>query len=223
MPAYSLISSAMPVIDHFKKQAKLYLRWHRQRYFPVAAQIRDHLARFARLTDSQILDQPFKLGDTQELVARKAGFDNWQALKQGMDEMPNSTVHAGSGTTLLHAEPQLFVSDIEASLRFYRDQLGFAVAFSYGEPAFYAQVCRDGARLNLRHTDRPPFDAEFCRAEPDPLSATIAVDAAKPLFLEFERNGVAFQQRLRAEPWGARTFVIRDPDGNLICFAGRMD
>ena len=223
MPAYSLIRSAMPIIDHFRKQAKLYLRWHRQRYFPVAAQIRGHLARFARLTDSQILDRPFKLGDAQELVARKAGFDDWQALKQGVDDMPTSAAHAGSGTTLLHAEPQLFVSDIEASLAFYRDRLGFAVTFSYGEPPFYAQICRDGARLNLRHSDRPPFDPEFCRVEPDPLSATIAVDAAKPLFLEFERSGVTFQQRLRAEPWGARTFVIRDPDGNLICFAGGTD
>ncbi|WP_376774795.1 hypothetical protein [Mesorhizobium silamurunense] len=22
------------------------------------------------------------------------------------------------------------------------------------------------------------------------------------------------------EPWGARTFIVQDPDGNLICFAG---
>ena len=35
-----------------------------------------------------------------------------------------------------------------------------------------------------------------------------------------ERAGVAFHQPLKTEPWGARTFVVRDPDGNLLLFAG---
>jgi len=30
---------------------------------------------------------------------------------------------------------------------------------------------------------------------------------------------VDFAQTLRNEPWGARTFIVRDPDGNLILFA----
>jgi hypothetical protein len=29
-----------------------------------------------------------------------------------------------------------------------------------------------------------------------------------------------FQQILKQEPWGARTFIVRDPDGNLLLFAG---
>jgi hypothetical protein len=38
--------------------------------------------------------------------------------------------------TLSGAYPQLFVSDLAAALAFYRDKLGFAAAFSYGEPPF---------------------------------------------------------------------------------------
>jgi catechol 2,3-dioxygenase-like lactoylglutathione lyase family enzyme len=121
----------------------------------------------------------------------------------------------------VHSEPQLFVSDLEEACGFYVGKLGFEIAFSYGDPLFYAQVHRKGARLNLRRTGRPAFDREFLQLEADPLSATIALDDAKPLFLEFERKGVDFHQRLRTEPWGARTFIVRDPDGNLICFAGR--
>lgn len=120
----------------------------------------------------------------------------------------------------MHAEPQLFVSDLAGACSFYVEKLGFELAFSYGEPPFYAQVHREGARLNLRLTGRPPFDPEFVAVEGDPLSATIAVSDAEPLFLEFGQKGVDFHQRLRAEPWNARTFVVRDPDGNLICFAG---
>lgn len=121
--------------------------------------------------------------------------------------------------TLLFAEPQLFVTDLDLALNHYVGRLGFRLAFSHGEPAFYAQVVRDGARLNLRHVDVPAFDARFREAEGEVLSATITVDDVEPLFEEFERVGVEFHQPLRREDWGARTFIVADPDGNLILFA----
>jgi len=55
------------------------------------------------------------------------------------------------------------------------------------------------------------------------LSAALIVETAeeiKALFLEFEAAGVAFFQTLRREPWGAKNFIIKDPDGNLLLFAG---
>jgi len=45
------------------------------------------------------------------------------------------------------------------------------------------------------------------------------VDDVKQLFLEFQAAGVPFHQTLRKEPWGATTFIVRDPDGNLLLFA----
>jgi catechol 2,3-dioxygenase-like lactoylglutathione lyase family enzyme len=66
-----------------------------------------------------------------------------------------------SKPTLLAAEPQLFVSDIEASCEFYTKKLGFTVAFVYGEPPFYGQVFRDGARLNIRHLDEPAVNPQL--------------------------------------------------------------
>jgi catechol 2,3-dioxygenase-like lactoylglutathione lyase family enzyme len=120
---------------------------------------------------------------------------------------------------LLTAEPQLFVVDIEATCEFFVNKLGFSVAFRYGEPPFYAQVFRDGARLNLRHVDKPVFDPEF-RDREQLLSATITLKDAESLFQQYEEAGVAFARTLRSEPWGASTFIVRDPDGNLILFAG---
>jgi hypothetical protein len=41
MPAYDLIVDAyMSNLGNLKKQSKLILRWHRERHYPVAAQIR---------------------------------------------------------------------------------------------------------------------------------------------------------------------------------------
>jgi catechol 2,3-dioxygenase-like lactoylglutathione lyase family enzyme len=132
--------------------------------------------------------------------------------------MQDPHVETQSKPTLLAAEPQLFVADIAASCEFYTKKLGFKVAFTYGDPPFYGQVFRDGARLNLRHLDEPAFRPEL---RGDLLSATITLEDAKPLFLEFQAAGVIFQQELKTEPWGARTFIVSDPDGNLILFAGQ--
>jgi catechol 2,3-dioxygenase-like lactoylglutathione lyase family enzyme len=210
----------MPNLENLKKQAKLYLRWHRDQYYPVAARIRAVLPRFRHLSDRDVLAHSFKLSDAQELIARKAGFESWEALRHGNQTMTDTQAKTVDKTTLLTAEPQLFVADITASCEFYVKKLGFAVAFTYGEPPFYAQVFRDGARLNLRSLDKPDLDVVLRNRE-QLLSASIALDDAKPLFLEYQAAGVVFAQPLRTEPWGARTFIVRDPDGNLILFAGR--
>ncbi len=210
----------MPNIEYLKKRAKLYLRWHREQYYPVAARIRAILPRYGHLSDCEILAAPFRLADAQELVARTAGFESWEALRRAVPVEPNSLSSIQPKTTLLAAEPQLFVRDIAASLEFYALKLGFQVAFSYGEPPFYAQVYRDGARLNLRFVDSPVLDTGRGESE-KPLAATVVLDDAKPLYLEYQAADVDFDQSLRSEPWGARTFIVRDPDGNFILFAGR--
>jgi catechol 2,3-dioxygenase-like lactoylglutathione lyase family enzyme len=170
------------------------------------------------LADAAVLAHNFKLSDAQELIAKEAGFENWEALLRGVHTMNDTHAETQSKPTLLAAEPQLFVSDIGVSCEFYAKKLGFTIAFTYGEPPFYGQVFRDGARLNLRQLDEPAIRPEL---RGDVLSASITLEDAKPLFLEFQAAGVVFHQLLKTEPWGARTFIIGDPDGNLILFAGR--
>ena len=53
----------------------------------------------------------------------------------------------------------LTVREIGASIAYYRDALGFAVTFEYGQPTFYACLCRDEAALHLiaaNRTERAP-------------------------------------------------------------------
>jgi catechol 2,3-dioxygenase-like lactoylglutathione lyase family enzyme len=116
----------------------------------------------------------------------------------------------------------LYVRDLELSIDFFTAKLGFTPDFVYGEPPFYAQVSRDNARLALRSMDEPVFVEEI-REREALLSASITLataDEIQRLFLDFQAAGVPFQQPLREEPWHARTFVVEDPDGNLILFAG---
>ena len=212
----------MPNLENLRKQAKLVLRWHRDRYYPVAAQIRSGLPRYGQMTDSEILAQSFRLSDAQELVARQHGFESWQALKTGLDTMSDHADVIATKAVIAEAEPQLFVTDIKASCDFFARKLGFATAFTYGEPPFYAQVMRDGARLNLRCVEGAVIDPGL-RDREQLLAASFTVATAeeiKLLFLEFQAAAVTFFQTLKREPWGARDFILKDPDGNLLLFAG---
>jgi uncharacterized glyoxalase superfamily protein PhnB len=223
MPTYDLIVEVyMPNLENLKKQAKLILRWHRERHYPVAAQIREHLPRFLNMPDSEILAASFKLSDAQDMVARQQGFDSWQALKAGLSTTPLKVKSSPSKATIVNAEPQLLVTDINRSCEFFREKLGFTLVFSYGKPPYYAQVGRDAARLNLRCVERPVIESRARdREELLSVSMTVAtVDEIKLLFLEFQSAGVAFHQTLKKQPWGAKNFVVKDPDGNLLLFAG---
>lgn len=211
----------MPNIENLKKQAKQYLRWHRQGYYPVAAALRAGLPRLAVLDDDQIMQASFKLGDAQEFVARQHGFETWQALVSGDHDMNEQTTPAPQ-PVLVSISAQIFVGDIARSHAYFTEKLGFAVDFVYGEPPFYAQVARDNARIALRLVCEPVFVGDIRRRE-HLLSASIALATTgeiKDLFLQLQAKGVEFHQPLRTEPWGARTFVVVDPDGNLILFAG---
>src|SRR5580704_3268859 len=212
----------MPNIENLKKQAKQYLRWHRERYYPVAAQIRAALPRFRQIGDEEILDSRFRLTDAQELVARQMGFDGWQALKSGADAMTDEPRQTTPDPILSSISAQLFVANIKSSCDFYTNKLGFAVEFFYGDPPYYGQVIRDNVRLALRLVFEPVFVGDVRKRE-HLLSASITVASAneiKQLFLSYQASGVSFHQALKKEPWGARTFIVSDPDENLILFAG---
>ena len=215
----------MSSLENLRTQAKLILRWHRDRYYPVAARIRSGLPRFSQMTDPEILAQSFRLGDAQELVARLHGFESWQALKTGLPTMSGHAETVSARAVISAAEPQLFVANIGAATDFFVSRLGFVIAFTYGEPPFYAQVRRDGARINLRCVDRPVIDADL-RDREELLAASLTVATTgeiKILFLEFQAAGVPFVQTLKRQPWGARDFIVKDPDGNLLLFAGPAD
>jgi uncharacterized glyoxalase superfamily protein PhnB len=136
--------------------------------------------------------------------------------------MPLNAKSPPPKATIVGAEPQLFVTGIERSCDFFCDQLGFTLVFTYGKPPYYAQVSRDAARLNLRCVARTPPDST-ARDHGQLLSVSMTVataDEIKLLFLEFQSAGVSFYQTLKKQPWGARNFIVKDPDGNLLLFAG---
>src|SRR5579871_1302702 len=120
------------------------------------------------------------------------------------------------------ARPILNVADVEASLRFYMDQLGFTCAWRFDEEgkAYVAQVERQGCSLILNKTWSKTHPEKIGKAvifislnvEPEtPEAATAALDALRT---EFDSKGV----NVKDGSWGYRLLVVDDPDGNRLLF-----
>ncbi len=51
--------------------------------------------------------------------------------------------------------PILQVSDLQRSIDFYRDALGFGTGWIVGEPPWLASVCRDEVEFHLFRVEKP--------------------------------------------------------------------
>jgi uncharacterized glyoxalase superfamily protein PhnB len=179
------------------------------------------LARFRHIGTCGYWSQASGSRMLRSLSQGKTGFDGWQALKSGADAMTDEPKQTTPRPILSSISAQLFVANIKSSCDFYTNKLGFAVEFIYGDPPYYGQVIRDNARLALRLVFEPVFAGDVRQRE-HLLSASITVATAneiKQLFLSYQAAGVSFHQALKKEPWGARIFIVSDPDENLILFA----
>src|SRR6202795_2101057 len=112
------------------------------------------------------------------------------------------------------ARPVLHVANVEASLRFYVDRLGFTSPWRYDEDgrAYVAQVDRQGCALILADTWPEKIGKGLMfislNVKPEPREARAAAWAA--LRGELETKGVPVKEG----SWGYRLLVVDDPDGN---------
>lgn len=115
--------------------------------------------------------------------------------------------------------PFFIVSDVDQTVAFYRERLGFETTFR--EPdrnPFFAIVRRDGAQVFVKsdrevtplpNPKRHPsmrWDAYVYAAEPDALA------------IEFAERGAAFSTPLEDTHDGLRGFEVTDPDGYVLFF-----
>ena len=121
----------MPNFDNLRKQAKLLVRWHRERNYSVGERIRK-LPRYRNLTDVEALALKFPLKEAQEIIAVESGYESWAALKAGLSAMPDKERRVSTSPVLKSAFPVVFVSNVRASDIFFRDKLGFTIDFLHG-------------------------------------------------------------------------------------------
>ena len=119
-----------------------------------------------------------------------------------------------SSSRLRYVAPVLQVADLERSLTFYRERLGFDLEFVY--EGFYASVIRDGCRVHLNLAAPPERDQKAFEAAGH-LDACFGVEDAEALAKVLASSGAVFAVKLRSMPYG-REFYVRDPDGYILGF-----
>jgi uncharacterized glyoxalase superfamily protein PhnB len=113
----------------------------------------------------------------------------------------------------------IFVANVEASAEFFKDTLGFSIDFLHGEPPFYGSVSRDGACVHLKFVHEPVLTVG-AQDRDGLIVAFIEVENVKALYAEYVTAGAIVDQKLKKQAWGGRDFIVRDPDGNGLCFVG---
>jgi catechol 2,3-dioxygenase-like lactoylglutathione lyase family enzyme len=117
------------------------------------------------------------------------------------------------------ARPILHVKDVDASLGFYVNLLGFTSPWRYDEDgkARVAQVDRLGSALILAdNLDPEKIDKGviFISLNVEPATHGAVTAAIDALRAELEGRGVT----VKDGSWGYRLLVVDDPDGNQLFF-----
>ena len=116
------------------------------------------------------------------------------------------------------ARPVLHVADVEASLHFYVNRLGFTSPWRFADDGkvYVAQVDRQGCALILADTwpEKIGKGLMFISLNVEPATREAAVAALDALRAELETRGVPVKEG----SWGYRLLVVDDPDGNQLFF-----
>ena len=112
--------------------------------------------------------------------------------------------------------PVISTDDIQKSLAYYQDVLGFVFDFQYGDPPVYAGVNAGNAEIYFTYN---PEHARLVREQALGPDIFIWVTDAEDLFRMHERNGAEIIEPITDRPWGARQYVVREPNGYNLKFA----
>jgi catechol 2,3-dioxygenase-like lactoylglutathione lyase family enzyme len=115
--------------------------------------------------------------------------------------------------------PSFIVSDVEQTVAFYRDKLGFETRFQQPDQnPFFAIIGRDGAQIFIKaERDVAPVP-NHTRHRHLRLDAFVYAPDPDALAAEFTEHGAAFSVPLKDTNDGLRGFEISDPDGYVLFF-----
>ena len=115
--------------------------------------------------------------------------------------------------------PVLVVRDVESSVAYYCDRLGFDVVGTFGEPLEMAFVGRGGVQVMLQDAEGKPTPGPNSTYKSVAWDALFWVSDARGLFEEFRRRGAEIRTEPHKTFYGHTEVEATDPDGHVLCFS----
>jgi uncharacterized glyoxalase superfamily protein PhnB len=110
--------------------------------------------------------------------------------------------------------PVFAVNNLGVALEYYRDKLGFTIAWTWGEPASRAGVALDDIEIQIEDAGHG--------APSGPSVVYCHMTRVEDYYKACRARGADIVMDLGNRPWGMRDFRVRDPSGNRIGFASPL-
>jgi uncharacterized glyoxalase superfamily protein PhnB len=107
--------------------------------------------------------------------------------------------------------PVFMVRNLDEAVECYRDKLGFAVAWTWGDPISRVGVVLDDVEIQL--------EGGGLGAPPGPSVVYCQMTDIDEYYEACRERGATLVMDLGDRPWGMRDFRVVDPSGNRIGFA----
>lgn len=119
---------------------------------------------------------------------------------------------------LLRSAPYFPVADVEQSVAFYEQMLGFRCEYSAGNPLQFAICSRDGLAIMLRRVLAPELIVPI-EKQGGTWEAFFWVSDAEALHAEFSAKGadIVYGPMIQ-EAYNMKEFAVRDCDGHVLGF-----
>ena len=123
---------------------------------------------------------------------------------------------------LTGVSPVLLVADLQRSVDYFSDRLGFECQV-FGDPPNFATATRDAAVILIALSDQPERLVPHWQIVDNMWDAYIRVDDADAIYAEVQERGASIDYTIYDAPHGFREFGVQDPDGHDIAFGQRLD
>src|SRR5262245_58932749 len=112
---------------------------------------------------------------------------------------------------LSRSDASLAVADVVATVRFYRDKLGFTGEWLWGDPPDFGGVT--WGKIGLMFCLQPALAANI-----EGHQHAFLVSGLDWLYQRHRNDGVQVISPLEAKPWGMREYTVRDLNGYYLRF-----
>lgn len=114
---------------------------------------------------------------------------------------------------VISSTPIFACSDVEATIAYYKDVLGFDSSWTYGETPDFGSASKGG--VDIMFSLNPDLAAKVLGHE-----HWIKVDEVDELYRLHQSNGAKIVSEIGDRPWGVREYVVEDLNGYHLRFAG---